>query len=203
MKTDNLTQTAMQWLTRSHSNLVTWQECSRDVYFSCNGDNDLARQRVAALLRSHFLEEELVPEDVSRWTKDLEGQEIVRVEPPKLGLSNVGYVNWLYLADYFLLASGAESEKLSAENQVRSNDYQMLMSSFALQTHVYQIRLLLDANSDISDQEVIDSLQPQYEKISLANVKEARRQQKANTDLVEPLEPPVVQELQRYKPKFF
>lgn len=69
--TDRLSDNVLAWLARTFESMEDWKAQAKDVFFSSNGDPNLSRNRVAAIVRTHFLETPPEPEDVQRWTAGL------------------------------------------------------------------------------------------------------------------------------------
>lgn len=180
-----------------------WKNRGKDVFFAANGDSDLARNRVAAFLRAYFLQLPNSPETVSRWAQGFQGTETVELTPPKVTASNSAYVDWLYIADYVLLACASQSERLEAENQLRETEFQSVMNSYNLRLVVHEARQMMKADPAATDDGILQVLKATQPNASLANVKEARKLEKSNARFNPPVMPLPAKPMQRYTALYF
>ena len=140
---DQSTVTALEWFARSYESMEEWKGKAREVFFSLNGNSEVARNRVASMVRFYFVETPPKSEDVKRWKQGSDETETIHVVPPKISASNSAYVDWGYVADYLLLACAALSDVLDAENQLRETEYRTAFDSFKIRTMVHDARSLM------------------------------------------------------------
>lgn len=200
---DRLSGSILGWLARTYKTMEEWKAKARDVFFSSNGDSNLSRIRVAGIVRTHFLETPPKPEDVKRWKRGFEEIETVHVTPPKVSPSNSAYVDWLYVADYLLLACASPTEQLEEENQRRETEFQNVLGSYKIRMVVYDAREQMRDDASLADKDVLAAVQTKHPKASMANIKEARRLEKENVFHVAPKEPIPVQPMPRYSALYF
>lgn len=200
---DRLSEDVLEWLARSFETIEKWKEIAANLYFSANGDSNLARNRVATLVRSHFIDSPPSSEDVKRWSTDVQNIETMRVSPPKISASNAAYVDWLYVADYLLLACACPSDQMDEENQRRETDFQIVWSSYCIRLIVHAAREDLRQSPEVEDEELLKSIRSRHPKASLANIKEARRLEKVRAALALPQAPERAEPLRPYVSLFF
>ena len=203
--TPDASATPIQWLLRSYETSVEWKAKAKDVFFSVNGDSNLARNRIAGIVRNYFIENKnrLVPEDVGRW-KD--GENVVekgRFVPPKISESNATYVDWVYIADFLLLPFISLQEELDAENQRRETEFDNAMRSYKKRLAVEEAREAIRHDSLSTDAAILESLKSGHPDASLAAVKVARRLEKANVLEPKAREPVKAAPMPFYKPLYF
>jgi len=180
-----------------------WKAKAKEVFFSSNGDSNLSRIRVASIVRTHFLETPPEPEDVERWKKGFDEIETVHVMPPKVSPSNSAYVDWLYIADYMLLACASPTDWLDEENQRRETEYQHVLGSYRIRSIVYDARERMRHDTTLSDNDILVAVQKDHLKASMANIKEARRLEKGNVYHASPKEPIPADPMPRYTALYF
>jgi hypothetical protein len=200
---DRLSEDVLEWLARSFETIEEWKAIAGNVFFSANGDSNLARNRVASLVRSHFIESSPGPEDVKRWSLAGQAIETMVVTPPKISASNAAYVDWLYVADYLLLACACPSEQMDEENQRRETDFQIVWSSYGIRLIVHAAREELQLAPRVEDEKLLESVRSRHPKASLANVKEARRLEKSGAALSPPRAPTRAEPLRPYESLLF
>lgn len=200
---DCLTDAVMAWVTRSYDSHESWKQKAREVFMASNGDSVLSRTRVAGIIRRYFVEQKLKVENVRCWRENYDGVTSVRVEPPKISASDAGYVDWLYVADYLLLPCSAITEEYTEENQRRETEFEQLWSSYELRMAVYDARELIRKHPKMDDERIRDLLKKTRKEASLANVKKARRLEKANLPHIEPIPPERPASLPRYESVYF
>jgi len=199
------------WLMRCYETQETWKKKARKVFMDFNGESVLSRIRVAAMVRKYFLEERPQAEEVDRWNEFYEQIEKVHVEPPGISGSNAGYVDWLYVADYLLLACAGITDEITEEHQLRETEYQQSWSSYQLRLAVYAARTLIkehpqmddDGIKKLLDERIKELLNDPRKKASNANVEEARRLDAAGLPHVEPMQPERPKPMPRYKSIYF
>ena len=140
---DQSTVTALEWFARTYESMEEWKGKAREVFYSTNGNSEVTRNRVAAMVRYYFVETLQKAEDVKRWKKGGKETDIIHVVPPKISASNSAYVDWGYIADYLLLACAALSDELDAENQLRDTEYRTAFDSYRIRTMVHDARSLM------------------------------------------------------------
>lgn len=179
---DTSATTPIQWLLRSYETSREWKDKAKDVFFSVNGDSDLARNRVAGIVRNYFIENKnrLEPEDVGRWKDGENVAEKVRVVPPTVTESNSTYVDWVYIADFLLLPFVSLQEALDAENQRRETEFDNAMRSYKKRLAVEDAREAVRSGSLPSDAAILESLKIHHPDASLATIKVARKLEKEN-----------------------
>lgn len=200
---DRLSDSVLEWLGRTYETMEEWKAKARDVFFSSNGDSNLSRNRVASIVRAHFLESPPKPEDVERWKAGFDEIETVHITPPNVSASNSAYVDWLYIADYLLLACASPTEQLDAENQRRETEFQNVLGSYNIRLIVYDAREKLRHDPTLTDNDVLAAVQKKHPKASMANIKEARRLEKANVFHDAPKEPIRAEPMPRYTALYF
>jgi len=199
------------WLMRCYETQEAWKKKAREVFMVSNGDSVLSRIRVAAMVRKYFLEERPQAEEVDRWNESYEHIEKVYVEPPSISESNAGYVDWLYVADYLLLACAGITDEITEENQLRETEYQQSWSSYQLRLAAYAARSLIREHPDMDDdgvkklldERIKELLNDPRKKASNANVQEARRLEAAKLPHVEPMPPERPEPMPRHKSIYF
>lgn len=200
---DRLSDDVIGWLMRCYDSQELWKRRARDVFMNSNGDSVLSRTRVASTVRKYFLDTPPPPEDVKRWKENYEDTESVHVEPPKVSASNAGYVDWLYVADYLLLGCAGITDEYNEENQRRETEFQQVLSSYQLRLAVHDARNLVREQPQLTDDSILDLLRKTHEKASLANMKEARRLERASALHSKPIAPERPDPLRRYNSVFF
>ncbi len=200
---DRLSDSVLEWIGRTYETMEEWKAKARDVFFSSNGDSNLSRNRVASIVRTHFLESPPKAEDVERWKAGFEEIETVHVTPPKVSASNSAYIDWLYIADYLLLACASPTEQLDEENQRRETEFQNVLGSYNIRLIVHDARETLRHNPTLTDNDVLTAVQKKHSKASMANIKEARRLEKANVFHDVPKEPIRAEPMPRYTALYF
>ncbi len=197
------TVTAVQWLARSYESMEHWKRTGKEVFFSLNGESDVARNRLASIIRKYFVDTPPGAEDVNRWRRDSTETETIRVVPPKISASNSAYVDWGYLADYVLLACAAISEELEDENQKRTTEYRQSLESHNIRLAVFDARMILRENPNLNDDDVLTQLKTKHEKAAAAHVKEARKLERNNVRYAPPKAPRESPAMNRYVPLYF
>lgn len=200
---DRLSETVLDWLGRSYQTIEEWKAFARGVFFAANGDSNVSRNRVASLVRSHLLESSPTPASVNRWSPGIEVIETVVVSPPKINASNAAYVDWLYVADYLLLACASPSEQLDEENQRRETEYQSVWGSYSIRLVVHAAREEMRRGAGLTDDECLAAIHSRHPKASMANIKEARRLEKTRTALEPPTAPIRAEPMRPYTSLFF
>lgn len=200
---DRFSAEVLEWLMRSYKTQERWKNLARRVFFLSNGDSVLSRNRVAAKVRMHFVEGKPKEEDVEVWEDTYEGTKETRVKPPAVSASNAGYVDWLFIADYLLLPCASPIDQYVEENQRRESEFQQLFSSYQIRLHVHEARRLIQEQPSAEGDEILDSLKKEFDKASLANVKEARRLETLNAPGHKPPEPQKPHLLPLYTPVYF
>ena len=175
-----------------------WKAKAKDVFYSSNGDSNLSRNRVASIVRTYFLETPPKPEDVQRWKTGFEEIETVHVTPPNVSASNSAYVDWLYIADYLLLACASPTEQLDEENQRRETEFQNVLGSYKIRLIVHDAREKLRNETTLTDTDILAAVKKVYPKASMANIKEARRLEKGKVFHAVPKEPIPAEQMPRY-----
>lgn len=176
--------TPIQWLLRSYRTADEWKRKAKDVLFAVNGDSNVARNRVASIIRSYFVDTKLKPEDVERWKPRENAKETVRVVPPTITVSNATYVDWVYIADFLLLACCSVTEELEAENQRRETEFDNALRSYRKRLAVEAVCEVIRQGSTATDKAIVESLKELHPDISEAAVKIARKLEREK--IVEP-----------------
>jgi len=200
---DHLSCSVLEWVARTYETMEEWKAKAKDVFFSSNGDSNLSRNRVASIVRSHFLETPPKPENVQRWKTGFEEIEAIHVLPPKVSASNSAYVDWLYIADYLLLACASPTEQIDEENQRRETEFQNALGSYKIRSIVHDACGKMRNDTTISDNEILVDVQKENPKASMANIKEARRLEKGKVLHNAPKEPIPAEPMLRYTPLYF
>ena len=202
---DTSSSTPIQWLLRSYQTSVEWKAKARAVFFSSNGDSNLARNRVAGIVRSYFIENKnrLEPENIGRW-KD--GENVIEnhhVVPPKVSESNSTYVDWVYIADFLLLPLISLLDELETENRLRVTEYENALRSYKKRVAVEEAREVIRQDSNMPDDVIWESLKSRHPEGSLAAVKFARKLEKTNAKEPKAKEPKPSVPLPNYKSLYF
>ena len=197
------TMTAIQWLARSNESMEQWKRTGKELFFSLNGHSDIARNRLASVIRKYFVETPPNAEDIRRWKRDSTEQETIRVTPPKITASHSAYIDWGYLADYVLLACAADNEELEEENQLRALEYRQSFESYCIRLAVFDARTIIRANPELNDNDVLTQLKMKHDKTAAAHVKEARKLERNAARYSPPKEPRISPEMSRYVPLYF
>jgi len=180
-----------------------WKDKAREVFYSLNGNSEVARNRVAAMVRFYFVETPPKAEDVKRWKQGGKEMETIHVVPPKISASNSAYVDWCYVADYLLLVCAALSEKLDEENQLRETEYRTAFDSFKIRTMVHDARSLLRETPDAPETELLGALKAKHAKAALAHIKEAKSLERGEVRFAPPKAPTPSTPMPRYVPLYF
>ena len=123
--------TPIAWIARSFESAEQWKKRAGEVFFSVNGDSNVARNRVAAIVREYFIALPTEPEAVRRWKKGCNEIETISMRPPKVSESNAAYFDWVNIADFLLLGCNSLIEDLP-ENQTRDKEYRDVLESFRI-----------------------------------------------------------------------
>jgi len=182
-----LPRTPIEWVARSYESSEQWKRQAREVFLSVNGESNVARNRVAALVRDYFIGLPAEPEAVRRWKKGCDEIETIIMQPPKVSASNAAYFDWLHIADFLLLACASQNDDLP-ENQTRDSEYRAVLESFRIRNIVFHVRKVLTSALGVTDQEVLSLLEPVHPSIALAHVKEARRLERSGFPDNQPFE---------------
>lgn len=191
--TDSSSASAMEWIARSYESMESWKKTGRELFFSVNGQSDVARNRLAGVIRKYFVDTRLEVENLQRWKNDSTERETVRIVPPKISASNSAYIDWALLADYVLLACSGVCEGLEEQNQIRATEFRQLLDSYNIRLAVYDARSIIRENPGISEEAVLAKLKLKHEKAAAAHVKEASRLERTNARHAAPsppIEPP-------------
>ena len=194
---------AADWIARSYESMEEWKKRAREVFFSVNGDSHIARNRVAAIVRTYFVETPPQAEDVKRWKKGVAEIETIRVSPPKISASNSAYIDWLCVADLLLLGCGSTGDRLDEENQKRENEFRLVHDSYRIRKTVYDARTELRKNPNAAESELLRSLTEKHPKAALAHIKEAKKLERSNVRHTPPKEPVPSSPMPRFKPIYF
>ena len=197
-----LPRTPVEWVARNYESSEQWKKQAREVFLSVNGESNVARNRVAAMVRDYFIGLSSEPEAVQRWKKGCNELESVIMQPPKVSTSNAAYFDWLHIADFLLLACASPNEDMP-ENQTRDNEYRAVLESFRIRNIVFVARKELVAQPEASDDEILASLRPAHPTVALAHVKEARRLNRSGATNTQPLEPASPSHVPRFVPIYF
>lgn len=198
-----LTATAVAWIARSYESMEHWKRKGEELFLSLNGQSDVARNRLASILRKHFLESKLSAEEVTRWKARSVEKHTSRVTPPKVSASNSAYVDWCYIADYVLLGCASTSDAMETENQNRLSEYRQCLDSYNIRLAVYDARTIIRENKGIDDSEVLTRLQEKHDKAAAAHVKEARRLERNKCRYAPPQKPTESPGIPCYIPLYF
>jgi hypothetical protein len=198
-----LSDSILKWLARTYETLEEWKTKAKDVFFLSNGDSNLSRNRVAFMVRTYFLENQLESESVQRWKPNLEEIETKDITPPKISASNAAYIDWLYIADYLLLACATPTEELDEENNRRKTEFRNLANSYNMRLIVHDSRKIMQQDATLQDKNILTTIKKTYPKASLANIKEARRLENENVLHIAPKEPIPTEPMHRYTSLYF
>jgi hypothetical protein len=185
---------------RTYETAEKWKSKARDVFYSANGDSNLSRNRVAATVRQHFVKTPPQPEDVERWNEGFEKIETVHVAPPKV--SDPAYVDWLYLADYLLLACASPTEEFDEENQRRETEFRAVLDSYKLRMVVHDAREIMRQDGTLKNKDVLGAVKKTHPNAKDANVVQARKLEKNNVLHAPPVKPVPSQPMPLYTPLY-
>lgn len=197
-----LKTTPIDWIDRSYESLEEWKKKAREVYFSVNGDSNVARNRVAAMARKYFVALPTAPEVVRRWKKGSDEVEAITMLPPKVTESNSAYFDWLHIADFLLLACNSVVEELP-ENQTRDDEFRTVLESFRIRSVVFHARKKIVATPELPDDEVLASLKLDHPTAALAHIKAARKLEREDAPNLLPREPRPPSHIARFEPIYF
>ncbi|RLS58248.1 MAG: hypothetical protein DWH91_02545 [Planctomycetota bacterium] len=199
---DPLQRSPIEWVSRCYESSEQWKQKAREVFLSVNGESNVARNRVAALVRDYFIALPTEPEAVRRWKKGSNEVETILMQPPKVSTSNAAYFDWVHIADFLLLACASPNLE-SSENQTRDNEYRSVLESFRIRNIVFHARRELVDKPAASDEDILASLRSAHPTVALAHVKEARRLNRSGTPNREPVEPPPPSPVPLFVPIYF
>ncbi len=197
-----LLRTPIEWIARSYESSEQWKKQAREVFLSVNGECNVARNRVAAMVRDYFIGLPSEPEAVRRWKKGSDDIETIIMQPPKISASNAAYFDWVMIADFLLLACAASNDDLP-ENQTRDNEYRAVLESFRIRNIVFIARKELAAKPEVLDDDLLASLRPAHPTAALAHIKEARRLERSAIPNSQPLEPLPPSHVPLFTPIYF
>ncbi len=197
-----LQRTPIEWVSRSYESSEQWKKKARDVFYSVNGESNVARNRVAAMVRDYFIVLPSEPEAVRRWKKGSDEIETIIMQPPKVSASNAAYFDWVHIADFLLLACASPNDE-SPENQTRDNQYRAVLDSFRIRNIVFHARKELIARPGASDDELLALLVSSHPTVALAHIKEARKLERAGATNPEPIEPSPPSHVPLFVPIYF
>ena len=200
---DRQSGSILEWLARSYETMDDWKTKARRVFLSSNGDSSLSRNRVASMVRRHFLETPPKAEDVLCWKAGFEDTATVHVTPPKVSESNSAYVDWLYVADYLLLSCALPTDELEEENQRRETEFQSVLGSYNRRLTVHDAREEMRSHRDSSDEDILASVEKNHPTRRWRTSRKARRLEKANAYHAVPKEPTPADPIPRYTPLYF
>ena len=195
-------KTPIDWIARSFESSEQWKKKAREVFFAVNGESNVARNRVAAMVRDYFLTLSPEPEAVRRWKKGSNEIETIIMQPPKVSASNAAYFDWVHIADFLLLACVSPNDE-SPENQTRDNEYRAVLESFRIRNIVFHSRKELIARPGASDEQLDATLRCAHPSIALAHIKEARRLERSGAPNQEPKEPSPPSHVPLFVPIYF
>lgn len=197
-----LQRTPVEWIARSYESAEQWKKKSGEVFYSVNGESNVARNRVAAMVRDYFLALSPEPEAVRRWKKGSDEIETIIMQPPKVSESNAAYFDWVHIADFLLLACASPNDE-SPENQTRDNEYRKVLESFRIRNIVFHARHELISRPGASDEELLASLVSSHPTVALAHIKEARRLERSGSTNPEPKQPSPPSHVPLFVPIYF
>ncbi|MFM7843872.1 MAG: hypothetical protein ACKPEY_06525 [Planctomycetota bacterium] len=200
---DSSITSVLHWIIRSYDSTLYWKDQARALFFTTNGQSDVARNRLASILRRHFQDNKLETENVHRWKANSSEMEMIAVEPPKLSDSTLAYLDWQFLADYLLLTCAALTDELLRENQERTAEYRQLLDSYNIQIMIHHARTFIQDNRGHTDDDCKRELAPRFPDIKIAHIKEARRRERKGGTNHLPLIPLQPAPLPRYQSIYF
>ena len=197
-----LQRTPIEWVSRNYESSEQWKKKAREVFYSVNGESNVSRNRMSAILRDYFLSLSPEPEAVRRWKKGSDEIETVIMQPPRVSASNAAYFDWVHIADFLLLACASPNDE-SPENQTRDHEYRAVLESFRIRNIVFHARKELISRPGASDEELLISLVSLHPTVALAHIKEARRLERAGATNQEPKEPSPPSHVPLFVPIYF
>ncbi len=198
-----LQRTPIEWLSRSYESSEQWKKKAREVFLSVNGESNVARNRVAALVRDYFVSLSSETEAVRRWKKGSDEIETIIMQPPNVSASNAAYFDWVLIADFLLLACASPNEGIP-ENQTRDTEYRAVLESFRIRYKVFQARMELIAKPGASDEDLRASLSPaDPSEVVQAHIDAARRLERSGLPNNAPLEPSATSHVPLFVPIYF
>ncbi len=208
---DSQSVTPLQWLNRSYDSMRDWKSKALEVFLSVNGDSNAARNRVASKVRKYFEETTLAPEDVPRWKNAVNEIETIRVIPPKISESRLGYVDWLHIADLLLMTGCADGDAINEEQQIRETEFLSAQRSYKMRLVVEEARMAIRRDSNMSDGSLSKHLNEMFSEMfkdkdknpPLVAIKEARKLEKSGVRTPHPKEPIKPDSIPRYITLYF
>ncbi len=195
---DSLSTGASEWLSRTFEVREEWKQRGQEIFFAVNGESNVARNRLAAIIRNYFLRTELAPETVHRWASDSRTPVPVQVAPPKITASNSAYIDWHAVADYILMPCSVMFEEIAAENQKREAEFRLVYDSYLLRVIIYHARMIIQNTPEITEDELLKKIQENNKDAAMAHVKEAKKLERGKSPLFLPKEPQRPSLLSRY-----
>lgn len=202
VKTADPTAAVLQWIARSYESYRRWRERGREIYLACNGDAGLARVRIAAEVRQAVASAD-PPSQGGEEPCDLPLLDGATADATALPASRLPYVDWVFVADYVLLACREPFAALIQENTRRKEEYRRMWESYVRRRWVIAARKLMRSDAGRNVEEILAALKVEHPRITKANVLEAQRQERAGVPLRKPFRPSRPRLLRPYSPVYF
>lgn len=146
-----------------------WLSCPCEkaaaVFVECNGDSELARLKLAALLRQEFLN--------SNISRDVEDVKADREHAAQ-------FIDWIYEADQLLWCCSEEGdlpvgrEPTERENQRREAEYRRNLRNYRRVRAVHGAITIIRKDPEASDETILEKLTKRHIKAKPSDVREAR-----------------------------
>jgi len=170
-KTLSQSEQVLRWLCRDFDTTEKWKRQARSVFLKSMGDSTLARYYLADDIRQEITgTAESPPPSVS--SQEEEGFTLKAADRPKV---TPPYVNWIWVADYFLLAAANEWDELDEENQKRRDAYRRTIDGWEARKKVSAVRKYLEGHPKADNEEVKAELKRSGSEIANIQISLARK----------------------------
>jgi len=169
--TSSQSEQVLHWLCRDFDTTEKWKRAARSVFLKTLGDSVLARYYLADDIRQEVTgAAESPPPSVNSPEED--GFGLQAVARPKVASP---YVNWIWVADYFLLAAANAWDELDEENQKRRDAYRRTFDGWEARKKVSAVRTYLEGHPEADDEEVKRELKKSGSEIANIQISLARK----------------------------
>ena len=111
------TGAVLAWLGREYKRSTSWGDRARSIYLEVDCDSEAAREKLAAVIRQHLLEQDGKPEEVECWVDNFSRIGTKTVTPPKIDRRCDRCVDWVFVADHTLLAARVPWDGFDQKNE--------------------------------------------------------------------------------------
>lgn len=153
-----ITAQVIEWFNRDYGESQKWKDRGREIYLATLGDSAVTRYYLADELRKSLLAETGEPVENARWSTKSDTPVPITVSPPKLDESRAPYVDWIRIADYFLLSSRVSWDALEEENQNRKQAYDKALNGQELRQKVKTAKEYLRDHPKATNKAIIAAL---------------------------------------------